>query len=213
MKAHHVAESTILELLKGTGFDCPICSALSLSTRSWIESTLSNLMHNFEPRGKLLKGGLCKRHRRLLFELASSEFNIGALPLSLLLDEMLPLQLKALEKRKVIYGDSCYLCKFEGEASQRYIDTFGNLFNLQRWKKLYEDSERIICADHSAKMLSHMKSKNREWFISVQKRKFSELHTLLKRYIKKHDHKSKEPFGIERNSWKLLLKLIGETKT
>jgi len=213
MKANHVAESTLVELLNKPGLDCPICSALSLSTKSWLEATLSNLMHNFESRGKLLRGGLCTAHKKLLIELATSEFNIGALSLSMLLDEMLPVQLRTLEKRKVISGKSCYLCEFERQTSQRYVDTFKEFFNLLEGKKLYENSEHIICIDHSAKLLSSMKAKTREWFLEVQNVKFTALHQLLKNYMKKHDHRSKEPFGEERDSWKTLAKLIGELKT
>ncbi|AKI97845.1 DUF6062 family protein [Kosmotoga pacifica] len=216
MKAKHVAESTIFDLLNAERSDCPICTAITESTRSWLESTLSNLMHNFEARDKLLKGGMCEKHRNITIELARSDSSIGGLSVALLFEEMLSRQVKALgiKKRKTKRNEkSCYLCSFEEETAGRYLNSLASLFNALRWRLLYENSKQTICIEHSDELLSLIKGDTERWFREVQNKKFLRLHQSLKLYINKHDYRNSEPFGPETDSWKLTAKLVGEKKT
>lgn len=220
MRAGDVAESTVMELFKADDYDCPVCRAVNDASTAWLSSVLADLLHNFESRKKLLRGGLCKVHKNKIIALAQSTSDIGGLPVAMLLEEMLERQLKALEnsgkkrffnKNSSVSSKSCYLCSFEKETEIRYISALQNVFRRTEFRKAYEDSSRIICVDHSVMILKRLAAS--EWFKELQKKKYRFVLSQLEHYVSKHDYRNKEPFGEEALFWKIATKLSGEIET
>ena len=100
MKAENIAESKIMDLLRVNEASCPVCHGVRNTIDSWLESTISNLMHNFEAREKLMSGGLCRAHSKMIVALAGVSSDVGSLGVSMVFEELLERQINSLRDEK-----------------------------------------------------------------------------------------------------------------
>lgn len=222
IKAGDIAESTIIDLLKKNEMSCPICQGITMTINMWLESTISNLMHNYEAREKIMSGGLCEKHSTRIITLAKESSDVGSLGASMVYEELLKRQIDVIGKEKggnsFFPGkkkpdSSCYLCDLEIETEIRYVNTFKKLFNDKKMTDLYQKSKRVFCVSHTDKLLEAKLNKaTSKWFVEIQKVKLENMLYLLKTYISKHDYRNTEPFGTEADSWKLVSKIVGEKR-
>jgi hypothetical protein len=219
LKATDVVESEIIDLLKENIEDCPICRTSEKAVRGWLKGALSDLLHNESARAKLNTCGLCRIHSDTFIQVVKSDSDIGALSAAIMLCDILRCQIqdiKELEsakkrKRRILSkaGDSCYLCKVSSDTEQRFVKAFAIFFNELDVRKAYENSNSIICVEHTRQM-STIETDSRRWFLSTQQNMLGALLDDMEILIKKHDYRNTEPIGRERASWVTAVRVIGE---
>ncbi len=221
LKATNVVESEILTLIRQSDNTCPICRVSEKAVTGWLNGALSDLLHNEDAREKLNSGGLCRKHSETFVKVVKSNSNIGPLSAAIMLSEILKKQLTEVKGgkkqkrpgRQRIPGKraarGCHLCRIADATESRFVTGFLVFFSELGVRRAYENSETIICFDHTRGILEATSDVS-EWFVSVQKTKIGAVLDDMELLIKKHDYRSKETIGKESSSWSRAARIVGE---
>ncbi|HAA86231.1 MAG TPA: hypothetical protein DCE14_07810, partial [Kosmotogaceae bacterium] len=219
LKATDIVESEIIDLLNENTEDCPICRTSERAVRGWLKGALSDLLHNESARAKLNAGGLCRVHSETFIQVVRSDSGIGSLSAAIMLCDILRRQIqdiKELESGKrrrrrgfSKVGNRCHMCKVFSETEQRFVNAFAVFFNKMVVREAFENSNSVICVEHTRQM-SRINTTCKEWFLSIQQKKLKALLDDMEILMKKHDYRNTEPIGRESSSWVRTVRVIGE---
>ncbi|MEM2876375.1 MAG: DUF6062 family protein [Candidatus Bathyarchaeia archaeon] len=170
--------------------DCPVCFLLARKKEVWVEDLLYWHVNDQHVRREIRSKGLCTRHLWDILEYSEKHPSISVLGGSIILQDVLELQLEELVKTESIddfWGMSCILCCCLKEAEESNLTSLSEWFKEGELLKLYGRSPSILCLNHLKATLKRLDEKNRKSLLSIQLSKLVKLNENLKSFIKKFD--------------------------
>ena len=184
---------------------CPICKLVEITEKEEIKHFLYEYVNDAMVRDKVRKRlGFCPFHSWLLFRTALKPEISGQLGVAILYEDLVKTYAELLEKEDIgnligIDKEECLVCKIAKETEMTYLEMFARCYETsERFRRLYESSEAILCKRHLLKVLEMIKDKEfKAMLIKQQILKLRDIERRLRSFIDKHDYRNKEPISKE----------------
>lgn len=180
----HVSYFKMLESFRENG--CPLCSRNKTAANNYIDNLLYENVNDPEIRKRLRESlGFCSVHSQLLLQLSDS---FGT---AIIYSDLLSQFEKILEQNysRFFQRKKCRVCELLEIETKENIELLVRYADDPEFKKKFEQSEGL-CAAHLIELLtSCTNQRQREYFLSIHKKKVEVLKKDLNELIRKNNYR------------------------